>query len=60
MTNEKKCPVCNSTLTYFGEGGYGKCSNGRCTFEEKVDGCQIKSCDDTALEQEKDIHVADD
>ncbi|MGB3368026.1 MAG: hypothetical protein WBA54_11085 [Acidaminobacteraceae bacterium] len=60
MTNEKKCPVCNSTVTYFGEGGYGKCSNGSCVFEEKIEGCETISCDDASLQKKEDIHTAND
>lgn len=60
MMNEKKCPMCHSSVTYFGEGGYGKCTNGSCTFEEKIEGCETMSCDDMALEKGKDIHTADD
>lgn len=60
MKNEKNCPICNSTVTYFGEGGYAKCSNGTCTFEQKIEGCETQPCDDLTLKQEKDIHAAED
>jgi len=48
------CPNCNSTMTFFGEGGYGRCTNDSCKFEAKTEGCKIEGCDDYNLEH-KDI-----
>lgn len=57
---EKNCPLCHSTVTYFGEGGYGKCANDSFTFEQKIEGCETEACKDTYLKEEKDIHSAND
>lgn len=48
------CPNCNSVMTFFGEGNYGRCSNDSCRFEAKIDGCDTVACDDYNLEN-KDI-----
>jgi len=58
--NEKKCPSCHSVVTYYGEGGYGKCTNNTCTFEHKVEGCDTEPCEDTNLKGKKDYYSADD
>jgi len=48
------CPTCNSVMTFFGEGGYGRCTNDNCRFEVKTDECDSPGCDDFNLEN-KDI-----
>lgn len=54
----KNCPLCHSTITYFGEGGYGKCANNSCTFEQKIEGCETEVCKDAYLDEKDDIHSA--
>lgn len=44
------CPVCNTVITFFGEGGYGRFKNDCCRFEMKTAGCQIPGCDDYNLD----------
>ena len=58
--NEKKCPLCHHVVTYYGEGGYGKCTNNHCTFEQKIEGCDTKPCEDTNLIDKRDLHSAND
>jgi len=58
--NEKKCPSCHSVVTYYGEGGYGKCTNNSFTFEQKVEGCYTEPCEDSYLEEKKVLYSADD
>ncbi len=41
-------------MTFFGEGGYGRCTNDSCKFEAKIEGCETEGCDDYNLEH-KDI-----
>lgn len=60
VDKEKKCPICHSEVIYFGEGGYGKCKNDICTFEELVEGCNTIPCDDFFLYEKEDIHSAND
>lgn len=50
------CPMCNSTITFFGEGGYGRCTNDKCRFETKTDNCDAPGCDDYELEHETIEH----
>ncbi len=50
------CPMCNSTVTFFGEGGYGRCTNDKCRFETKTDNCKVPGCDDYELEHETIEH----
>lgn len=58
--NEKKCPLCHSVVMYYGEGGYGKCTNNNCTFDQKIDGCDIRHCEEIHLNEEKDLYSAND
>lgn len=46
------CPNCSSVMTFYGEGSYGKCTNDKCRFEMKVDGCDTEPCDDYNLKHE--------
>lgn len=53
------CPKCKSSVIFFGEGGYGVCSNNECKFEVSMEECkQIKSCMEMEFEEEekKDKH----
>jgi len=50
------CPNCNSIMTFFGEGGYGRCSNDSCKFEAKIDGCDTVDCDTVNLENQDIEH----
>ncbi len=54
--NDTSCPLCNSTLTFFGEGGYGRCTNDSCRFEVKTDKCDVPGCDDYELAHENIEH----
>ena len=58
--NKTNCPLCHSVVRYFGEGGYGKCTNNTCTFEQKIEGCDTKPCEDINLRDNKDLHTASD
>lgn len=58
--NKKNCPLCHSVVTYYGEGGYGKCTNNNCTFEQKIEGCDTQPCEDTNLKEKKDLYSAND
>ena len=43
------CPECSGVMEYYGEGGFGRCTNDKCRFEMKVDGCDSPACDDVHL-----------
>lgn len=61
MTDKQDaCPLCNRVVTYYGEGGYGKCANNKCTFELKTKGCDLKPCTDTDLKETDHYHTAND
>ncbi|MBI9010900.1 MAG: hypothetical protein JEZ08_01620 [Clostridiales bacterium] len=60
IDNEKKCPLCHSAVTYYGEGGYGKCTDNNCTFEQKIEDCDTEPCKSIDLEEKKELHSAND
>jgi len=61
MTETKKdCPICHSVVSYYGEGGYGKCSNNQCTFELKIEGCDTEPCDALGSKEKKNVYPAND
>jgi len=41
-------------MEFFGEGGFGRCTNDGCRFEMKMEGCDTEGCDNYNLKN-KDI-----
>lgn len=50
----------HSEITYYGEGGYGKCKNNKCTFETKSKSTKANQSKNIDLKERKQFYTADD